>query len=144
MDALDKFPVLQMILILIIGLLIVLLFVFAIKGCVSKIGNFSSGANRFIEDVRNGRYNEAYRQMSEAYRLRVKSERFQEAVSSHPNLRMASEGYFRQLKILGGSATLKGVLRTDAGDVSVVFNFSRKEDRWDIDGITIGGLPAVP
>jgi len=144
MDALNKFPVLQMILMLIIGLLMVLLFVFAIKGCVSKIGNFRSGANRFIEDVRNGRYNEAYGQMSEAYRLRVNSERFQEAVSSHPNLRMPSEGYFRQLKILGGSATLKGVLRTDAGDVSVVFNFSRKEDRWDIDGITIGGLPAVP
>jgi len=144
MDALDKFPVLQMILMLIIGLLIVLLFVFAIKGCVSKIGKFSSGANRFIEDVGNEQYNEAYQQMSEAYRLRVNSERFQEAVSSHPNLRMASEGYFRQLKILGGSATLKGVLRTDAGDVSVVFNFSRKEDRWDIDGITIGGLPAVP
>jgi hypothetical protein len=83
-------------------------------------------------------------QMSEAYRLRVTSERFQEAVSSNPNLRMAISGHFRQLKITGGSARLTGVLRTDAGDMSAVFHFSRKEDRWDIDGVTLGGLPAVP
>lgn len=144
MNALDKIPVLNMILMLFMGSLIVLLTVCFMKGCIRKISYFSSGANRFIEDVSNGQYNQAYLQMSEAYRVRVTRERFQEAVSNNPNLRMARSGDFRQLKIIGGSATLTGVLKTDAGDLSVVFHFSRNEDEWGIDGIVLGGLPAVP
>jgi hypothetical protein len=35
-------------------------------------------------------------------------------------------------------------LKSDAGDVPVVFYFSRNAQRWAIEGITIAGLPAVP
>lgn len=126
------------------GPLTVLAVFFFFEGCFGGIGGFSDSANRFIEDVGNAQYDRAYEQMSDAYRLRVSRTRFQEAVSGHPNLRGAREGHFRKLTVHGGSATLTGVLKTDAGDVPTVFYFSRNAEQWAIDGVTISGLPAVP
>jgi hypothetical protein len=117
------------------------LFASAFSGDMAAMRGQSNG---FIADADAGRYQEAYTRMGDRYRAQISFDRFRDQVSANPHLKAVYEVQFRKFEQLEGSAKVISIIKSDAGEVTGVFSFSRRGDSWSLVGLEVGGIPAVP
>jgi hypothetical protein len=88
---------------------------------------------------------EAYDLMTEAYRQSVPFADFERATAANAHLRsVRSIGCYRTATYERSVHVRWCILDSEAGKADATLHFALEDRSWRINGITIGGLPALP
>lgn len=101
-------------------------------------------AREFVEAVRDGRHEDAWKLTDEVYRGAIDLERFREGIKANRYLSGAQSVAFGLYEGFGSAARVKGILTGTSGTVECIFNLSEKDSKWWITEVTLGGTPSLP
>jgi len=96
-------------------------------------------AKAFFKDLREGRYDDAYKRMSGAYQATHDPADFRARVTRLRALGAHTDASLSSAQVTGKTAEISGHLSTAGGDVPVTIQLSEEIGHWYVDWVEVDG-----
>lgn len=95
----------------------------------------------FLADLRARNYQGALSRMDPSYQTAHPLATFQQSVDAMPALTSSTDDTINNRNVTNGIATMSGTLTTPQGAVPVEVSLHSAGGTWNIDTVTVGGVP---